>query len=254
MPFSTFTAGSFLSYLWRACGAHGLHSPFVYSLCRQVIQQADREHSAELDRVRNELLANRQVIDIIDFKSGKTRRATVGDVAKSALSQAKFMHMLRLLSNYLQAEVVLETGSSLGLNARSLAGSETVRQVVSIEGSEIIHQLARKTCEGSPKIELLSGNLYDLLEPTLVRYQPEVIFLDADHRSSAIQYCLDKIMTHCPQVRCVVIHDIYWSHDMAAGWHSVVANPAFTLTIDVFQAGLLFPRYPIQKQHFTLRF
>jgi len=252
--FSLFTAGSYLGYLWRAGGPHGLHSPFVFALYNQVIQKAARERSPELERVRTELRSSQQLIDVIDFKTAKTRRATVGDVATSSLSKLKFMHMLRLLCNYLQAEVVVETGSSLGLNARSLAGGETIRRVVSIEGSDIIHQLARKTCEGSPKIELLSGNLYDLLEPTLVRNQPDVIFLDADHRYGAVQFCLDKIMEHCPHVRCVVVHDIYWSPDMAAGWQSIVSNSAYSLTIDLFQAGLIFPRYPIVKQHFTLRF
>ncbi len=254
MPSISFTVGSYLRYLLRAGGSHGLHSPFVYALYNEIIRKSGKMHSPELSQLRKTLIQSNQLIDTIDFKTGKTRRAPIKDVANRSLSSMKFMHFLRLLSDYLQAETVLETGTSLGLNARSLALSETVQKVVSIEGSAIIHQLARKTCGEHPKIDLLLGDMYELLESTLERYQPDVVFLDADHRASAVQFCLDKILAHCPQVRCVVIHDIYWSPDMALGWRAIVADPRYTLTIDLFQAGLIFPRYPIEKQHFTLRF
>jgi predicted O-methyltransferase YrrM len=243
-----------LHYLLRAGGAHGLHSPFVYALYNEIIRKSGKKDDPELNQLRKALLQSNQLIDIIDFKTGKTTRKPVKDVANRSLSSRKFMHFLRLLTDYLHAETVLETGTSLGLNARSLAMSETVQKVVSIEGSAIIHQLARKVCGEHPKIDLLLGDMYELLESTLERYQPEVIFLDADHRASAVQFCLDKILSHCSQVRCVVVHDIFWSSDMAAEWKAIVNNPQYTLTIDIFQAGLIFPRYPIEKQHFTLRF
>jgi predicted O-methyltransferase YrrM len=235
-------------------GAHGLHSPFVFALNNKVVRKASHALPSKIEQLKSHLLRNDNVIDVIDFKSGKTKRSTIGGVARSSFSTPKFMDFLRLLTEHLGAAVVLETGTSLGLNALNLAESDLTKKVVSIEGSEIIYRLAERNCAANQKIELIHGDLYEQFASALVRYQPDMVFLDADHRSSAIQFCLEQIEIHCPNVKCIVIHDIYWSKDMAEGWNAVVENRAYPLTIDLFQAGLIFPSHPIVKQHFTLRF
>ncbi len=203
---------------------------------------------------RKEILEDSRVIDITDVKTGRSRRATIGDVAKRASSQPKFSNFLRLLCEQLEIKTVLETGTSLGINCQYLAEANCVEKVVSIEGSKIIHDLANKNVNRNPKIELLYGDIQSLLEMTIVKYQPELIFLDADHRSEAVHFCVEKIMQHVPDVKCIVIHDIYWSEDMTSGWKDILSNPNFKLTVDIFQAGLVFPNYPIEKQHFVLKF
>lgn len=226
----------------------------MFDLYNRVIKPSKRTPLPEIKQLRSLLISDDQLIDVVDFKTGKSKRTTVGAVAASSLSSLKFMNFLRLLTEYLKASVILETGTSLGLNAVSLSKSKSLNKVVSIEGSEIIHQLATRNCEKEPRIDLIQGDIYKLLGPTLSRYQPDVVFLDADHRASAIEFCLEQVMLHCPNVKCIVIHDIYWSPDMLAGWQSIVEDPKYSLTLDIFQAGLIFPNHPIVKQHFTLRF
>lgn len=238
----------------RAMGAHGLHSPFVFDLYNQVIKKCKNRLPAKLLEVKRRILENDQVIDVIDFKSGSARRSTVAVAAQKSISRERFMNFLRQLTDYLQVRAVLETGTSLGLNSLSLAESDSVEKVVSIEGSDIIHQLAKKNCQDNPKIHLVRGDLYEQLGPMLIRHQPQLIFLDADHRRSALEFCLEQISLHCLQVKCIVIHDIYWSKNMEEAWNDITSNPKYSLTIDLFQAGLIFPNHPIVKQHFTLRF
>ena len=115
-----------------------------------------------------------------------------------------------------------------------------------MEGSEIISRLASKTTQGTA-VEVVRGNIYERLEEHLVKHQPQVVFLDADHRKSSITYCMDRILTHCPKITCIVIHDIYWSQDMSEAWVDCLKNPDFTLTIDLFQAGIIFPNYSMEK-------
>jgi predicted O-methyltransferase YrrM len=231
-----------------------LHSPFVFELFNKVIKAATTELSPRSRELRRQLLRNDQSIDVTDFKTKKSRRATIASIAKSSLSSPKFMNMLRRLTDHIHASVVLETGTSLGLSVLHLAESTSADKIVSIEGSEILYRIAQRNCAVDPKVEIIHGDLYDQLGPSLIRYQPDIVFLDADHRSTAIQFCLDQIMMHCPAVKCIVIHDIYWSIDMATGWKNVIENGHYPLTIDLFEAGLIFPNHPIVKQHFTLRF
>lgn len=208
----------------------------------------------EIEEKRKTLLQNDDPIDVIDFKTGRTQLKTVGNVARTSLSQSKFSNFLRLLCDYLEIKTALETGASLGINSLYLSQGRTVEKVVSIEGSDIIYRLAKDTTSNSGNIQLLSGNLYDLFESTLVLHEPDLIFLDADHRKSAIDFCLDKIQQHCRNIKCIVIHDIYWSKDMASAWQEIIRSKSYNLTIDIFQAGIIFPNHPMEKQHFTLRF
>lgn len=191
---------------------------------------------------------------MVDFKTGRVKRSTVGHVASTSLSTPKFSNFLKLLCDYLQIETVLETGTSLGINALYLSKSESVKKVITIEGSEIIARLAKETINSEAKVQVITGNVHECLKQELVRHQPDLVFIDADHRGEIIQNTLETIVELCPNVKCVVLHDIYWSADMKNAWTSIIENEKYSLTIDIFQAGLIFPNHPIVKQHFTLRF
>ena len=249
-----FRAKSFFSYWIKAKGSHALHSPFLFELYNRAFKGAKDARILEIENVRKMLIQNEHLIDVVDFKTGRNRRSTVGDVARSSLSGPKFSSFLKLLCDELEINSVLETGTSLGINALYLSKGIHVKKVVSIEGSEIIHQLAKQTVSTSKNVLLTKGDLYKTFEPALVQHQPELVFLDADHRKSALDFCLDKIATHLTNCKCIVIHDIYWSSEMSEAWNEIIANEKYSLTVDIFQAGIIFPNQQMEKQHFTLRF
>lgn len=162
---------------------------------------------------------------------------------------------MHLLINELSVETVLETGTSLGINTLYL-GRTSAKKVVTLEASPIISELAKKEFGrlGESKIILEFGDITKTFEPSIVRHEPDLIFLDADHRGSTIKRQIEQIMKLPKQVVCIVIHDIYWSKDMRDVWKEFVSDDRFDLSVDIFQAGLLFPHKDIEKQQFTLRF
>ena len=249
-----FRAKSFFFYWIKAKGSHSLHSPFLFRLYDRAFKTAKNARILEIENDRKVLFQSDRIIDVVDFKTRRNRRSTIGDVARSSLSSSKFSSLLKLLCDELEIKSVLETGTSLGINALYLSRGIHVKKVVSIEGSEIIHQLAKQTVSESTNVLLKQGDLYKVFEPTLVQHQPELIFLDADHRKSAIEFCLEKIIGHLTNCKCIVIHDIYWSPEMTEAWTEIVSSPNYPLTIDIFQAGIIFPNQQMKKQHFMLRF
>ena len=255
LPTLLFRIKEYLNYRFRAVGPHSLHSPFVFQLYNETIKAATKGKLAPLEKLRGKLLKNDQLIEVANFKTGKVAMSTIASVAKSSLSTSRFSSFLALLVRFLQADSILETGTSLGLNSLYLASAKPGR-LTTIEGSQVIASLARKIFEQhqAATIRLVNGNLYTLLEEEIVRIHPDFYFLDADHRSSSIVFCLDLILRHTPEAKCIVIHDIYWSDDMKALWDELQDDPRFPLTIDLFDAGLLFPSLEMEKQHFTLRF
>lgn len=150
----------------------------------------------------------------------------------------------------------METGTSFGINALYMAGPSRVSKVVTVEASPIIASIAMKQFEKvfQDKIEIRQGTIQEVLESEVIKMKPELCFIDADHRSSAVGFCLETLMKHSPEIQCIIVHDIYWSADMLEAWNRIVQDPRFPLTVDLFQAGAIFPQLETPKQHFTIRF
>lgn len=246
----------YLKYLFRAVGPHSLHSPFLFELYNQVVKPSSHFRLGNVEKLRKELKADHQVIDLFDLKTKNSLRKTVSSVANSSLSTPKFSSFLFLLINYLKATKVLETGTSLGINSLYMAGPTSVKKVNTIEASPILASLAKKQFSKllQHKIEIKIGTVQDELESLIVKEQPEICFIDADHHSEAVKRCVDLIVKHNSNVKCIVIHDIYWSEDMYNGWKQLIESDQFDLTLDLFQAGIIFPTMSMPKQHFVLRF
>ena len=228
----------------------------MFNLYNHVIKPAKGFRIKNVEKLRQALKKDHRVIDLYDLKTKNSYRTTVSHLAKNSLSFSKFSSFLYLLLKYLKVERVLETGTSLGINALYLAGPESVKKVVTIEASPIVAKIAKEQFSKllQHKITSTEGTIQDVLEAQLVKEKPELCFLDADHRSEAILFCINKIIEHVPNVKCIVIHDIYWSRDMKYAWERIVKDYQFALTVDLFQAGLIFPNLEMSKQHFTLRF
>ncbi len=249
-----FRVSAFLKYQLRAVGVHSLHSPFLYDLFNQVIKPSRSFRNTQIEKERKLLRKNVNFLEVTDFKTNRFDLKTIGSITSSSLSKPRFSAFLYLLSKHLETTCGLETGTSLGITSCYL--SKACLSLVTIEGSNALSAIAKKNFEkfDCTNVRLVNGDLYQVLEPNIVKSQPDFYFLDADHRSNAIAFCIDLILKHTPNTKCIVVHDIYWSGDMANFWESLIGDPRFTLTVDLFQAGLLFPTLEMEKQHFTIRF
>ena len=248
-------AWSRIQYEYEALGAHGLHSPFVYQMYQDCIRKKRKSIYPPVENLRKLAKRSGKKISVTDFKSGLTRTKPVKQEARSSPSSPVFSAFLCRLLNYLGARSVLETGTSLGFNTLYLAQSE-VQEVWTIEGNPEIAQLAAAhfASLNSTKIHQVVGDLHETLPGTIAQAQPDVVFLDADHRSQAIFRCLDSLSDQLKEIKCIIIHDIYWSKDMTSCWQALVRDARFPLTIDLHQAGLLFPNMEMEKQHFRVKF
>ena len=245
---------SYLSYSFRAKGLHRIHSPFVYQLITRCIKMAAKTRFNDIEALRQDLRSNHELIEVADFKNQTSRIRRISRIAITSPTERKFSSFLYHLANYLNAESAMETGTSLGINTLYLAKSN-LKSVTTIERSQIMALLARNNISTiSKKIRVVNGDIYKVLEEEIARSKPDFYFLNADHRSSAIAFCIDLILRHTPRTKCVIIYDIYRSKDMKEIWQQLIQDPRFPLSIDLFQAGLIFPNVEMPKQHFTLYF
>lgn len=245
----------FLKYKCSSVNAHGLHSPFLFEFYNQVIADKENQHRTKISEIRKYVFGNNEVVDFIDPKTKVPNPINVGKWAKKVTSSKKFAAFLIRLIDFLTIETVLETGTATGINTACLSQS-TAKQVVSLEGSEDIFSIAERTINqfDCKNVKLVLGNVKDIFEPALDQYLPELIFLDADHRSATISFYLSAIDKMKTPPKCILIHDIYWSRDMHGAWDNIVKDKKYKLTIDLFECGIIFPDFPGEKQHYSLQF
>jgi predicted O-methyltransferase YrrM len=147
----------------------------------------------------------------------------------------------------------LETGTSLGINTLYLAKGINA-EVLSIEKNQHLKKYHQDTFKSKKNVEVIYGDLSEIFPEIVVKKHPELIFLDADHRSVSILNQLETIKANVHSVKAVVIHDIYWSRDMKDCWEQIVKSTHWNCTVDLFHAGIIFPKLQIPKQHFIIKF
>jgi predicted O-methyltransferase YrrM len=259
------TFWQYILYLLRAKDAHGLHSPFVFELYNDIIA-SDKWYYAfdTIEDYRDSLLTDTTKIQVTDLGAGSKRlhqpEKLVSDIARYSVSQPYVCQLLFKLVDYLQPQTLVELGTSLGINTLYMATPlPTTAHLYTLEGCPAISNIAQKTFDILPtaqkQIHLLQGNINDTL-PALLKTMPtlDMVFFDANHAAEpTLQYfdwCLAKAGTHS----LFVFDDIYWSKEMTKAWQQICQHPKATVTIDLFQVGLVFFRTEQPKQHFTLKF
>lgn len=250
----------FLVYRLKSFRLHGVHSPFVFNLYQNVIQHNGSYYAyGHIEKLRAELLQNNRQLEITDLGAGSkvnpTYRRRISDIAKVSAKPAKYAQLLFRLVNYFQPNQVLELGTSLGLTSAYLAGAQKRSTVFSFEGCPNLAQQAQLNW-GKLKlrnIQIIPGNIDQTLPAYLERTtHVDFVYFDGNHRyEPTMRYfwlCLEK---HT-EVSIFVFDDIYWSKEMEKAWQEICKHPAVTLSIDLFQVGLVFFRKQQPKQHFTL--
>lgn len=252
---------SAFKYVLRAQGAGLIHSPFVFEVYQH---DFDPKHIhfdfQELYHARQRLLSDTSVLQIQDFGAGSTTGAgterTVASIAKSAVKKAKYAELMYRLMNRHQPNSILEIGTSLGLTSLYLQKAVPKAKVVTLEGApelcKFSGQLFRE--QGCPDIEIVEGAFDQTLKQVASRHQWDVVFVDGNHREKATVDMTQMLLKHASPNALFVIDDIYWSKGMTAAWESLRRMPEFTLSIDLFEMGLLWRKLPMEKQHFVLRY
>jgi predicted O-methyltransferase YrrM len=259
---SFFTAINLLKYSKLKTNEHSIHSPFVFELYTRAIKTKKSFYAYEkVEGIRNELLQDQRILEVLDLgagsKSGTVKKRYVSDIAKKAAKSRKYGQLLFRLVDYFQPETVLELGTSLGISTIYLAIARSKSQVFTIEGSPEIRKIALENFEhyDLKNIHSFLGNFDEVLPEVLAKNRTlDFVFFDGNHRKNAtldyFRLCLEK----ADNKSIFVFDDIYWSKEMAEAWEIIKADPRVTVSIDIFQMGIVFFRKEQVKQHFVLSY
>ncbi len=242
----------------RHTGGFGIHSPFVYQFTGSVLSEKHYFYAfTKIEELRKHLEKDGRKIEIEDFGTGYNRHEEIKFIARHSVKSAKYGQLLFRIVNYFKFRNILELGTSLGVTTMYLAASSSAIDCVSVEGSSQLAEIAKSNFEkvGIKNIEVVCGNIDEVLEGVVSTHDNfDLVFIDANHRRESTLRYFDQLLPKVSKNTIIILDDIYWSDEMEEAWKIIKSNPKVTVTIDLFQLGIVFFNPDLYKKDYKMRY
>jgi predicted O-methyltransferase YrrM len=251
----------YTKYISKAKNRHGIHSPFVYQLLDEVIY--DKTNYPEYEQVestRHGLLNRKDEIEITDLGAGSTintsNRRKVADIAKNSAKGGKWGELLFRLAKHFQPETMVELGTSLGIGALYQSLGNSGGKLTTFEGCPNTAAIAREQfAKANVNPTIVEGNFDNTLQSFLDSTEKlDWAFIDGNHQQEPTIRYFEQCLAKCHNDSVLLFDDIYWSKGMAEAWQNIKADERVTVTLDLFQVGIVFLRKQQPKQDFVIRY
>jgi predicted O-methyltransferase YrrM len=216
---------------------------------------------AKIEEYRQELLKIRGTIPVEDHGAGSRRggerERRICDLVRHTAVSPKRGRLLARLADHLKPATMIELGTGPGIGSMYLAKANPGGRVHTCEGSPAIARLAEEGFEklGVGNIEVRRGLFAEMLPGLLNHPGPGLfVFIDGDHREEKLISYVSRILASERQDLVIVMDDIHWSGDMYRAWKRIINRPEISLSIELFNTGIVFVREKIQKDHFVVIF
>ena len=251
-------------YLVAASGkGHGIHSPFVFDFVTKVLNDSTKyEDYGKVENLRKRTLQDQTILSIEDHGAGSSssvsKQRTVSSIARHAVKSKKYAQLLYRMAKYYEPACVIELGTSLGLTTSYLSLARPGGNVVTMEGSGEVADVARQNFKilELENISLIEGN-FDYTLPTVLYKLTSVdfAFIDGNHRREPTENYFHWLLEKANASSIFIFDDIHWSDRMEQAWKNIKEHPAVRCSIDLFFVGIIFFRQEFkEKQHFRIRF
>jgi hypothetical protein len=199
---------------------HGIHSPFVFKF----------------------------VIDVLNDKRFFYTFETIESIVNTDLNDKKFNRLLFRIADYYQPKSILVIDETIGITTNYIALANTDASVYSYFCQANNFQKAKETATECNVHNCHFGN--DLLDAKHF----DLVYINAQNDLQLNNVLKQALPLLHPQ-SILVINNINSSKEIEAQWLQLQTHSSVTLTINLFQIGLVFFR-PENKiaQHFTIRF
>ena len=252
----------FLIYLFKAKDAHGIHPPFLFNLYKDVILKTSvSDKFLVIESLRKEMLRSTGTIEVLDYGAGskvnKGPERKIADIARSALTNPKYAALHYRLASHFKPAVIVELGTSLGINTLYLSMGNPDAKVYTFEGCPEIAALAKSNFKKAKanNITIVEGTFEKTLENQLSYLSTvDYVFIDGHHDRQATLAYFNIVLQHSNENTVIVLDDINWSPGMRAAWQEIKAKNKVKLAVDLYKWGIVFLSEKLTKQDFVLRF
>ena len=245
----------------HAVDDHSLHSPFLFEFYRNCLKwQLENNYDQTIEKYRKRLLRDSETIKLTDFGAKSTKRHSgerkIREIARGSLTQPKYSRVLRNIIEYFGFKNIVELGTSLGMNTAYLASAKVLPKIYSFEGDPSLAHRAYellRTMGFNERVTIIEGNIDETLQDQL----PEIVhlaFIDANHTYEATWRYYELIKERASDESVIVFDDIYWSKEMTQAWKAIISRKEVTISLDLYQLGIVFFNAELPKQNWKLEF
>ncbi|MFV0417452.1 MAG: class I SAM-dependent methyltransferase [Dysgonomonas sp.] len=215
-----------LLYKIRHHRGHGIHSPFVFNLVTRVIEEKTHYHAYE------------DVKFILDSMPAKYYHLN------------KYNKLYFRLANHFKSEKILEIGSGYGVNSLCLTASSANAECVCVEVSSEIYSKARSLYEKWNRKIILSrekqlpvlSEKQDCIFINLLNYN----FFPSDLNQYLVDLSYEKTI--------IIVEGIRTNKRCQMLWRSIMDIESRTVSLDLFNVGILFFDTKLYRWNYKISF
>ena len=208
----------------------------------------------EIEQERSRLLHDQNDVPPLDLGAGSQSKArTVAEIAQNALKRPRHARALAGLARHLDAVGVLELGTCLGITTAYLG--KHAASVTTIEGNPALAKHSEDVWQrlNVQNVTSIVGNFDDVL-PSLPLQQYDLVFIDGNHRGSALLQYVNELAPYLTEKGVIVCDDIHWSRDMESAWDKLIQENRWSLRVDFYEWGLLTANPSLAREFHRIRF
>jgi predicted O-methyltransferase YrrM len=250
---------AYIKYWLLSVDEHSLHSPFLYKFYSEIIQDKSKKPDQNIEAIRNQLLKDETILHIEEMGAGSrvssSNSRKLKQIAKHASTPLSFSLLLAKIIKQHEFDNIVELGTSLGSNTAYLALARPNVKVTTFEGSESIAKKAQQHFSqlNLTNIEVVIGNIDETLAPWIEQASKiDLAYLDANHRYDPTIRYFDLIIQKMNPEGIIVLDDIHWSKEMNQAWHALKNHASVSLSIDLFEGGILFLNQNLPREEYIL--
>ena len=215
-------------------GGHGVHSPFVFDLITNVIEEKRRFYCYEsLNSVRQQLKLNNEKITY------NNRKSTIKHILKKHCFSEREDKFLFRLANYFKPEIILVSGSDLGLAPLYVTSfsKDTCCLVYEPEPSvtSIAYRLIKKyACSPIYFCDCLSDCLSGKINFLNKGYAELIIW------NKISPDIFEKLLPFTNNDSVIVLSGIRSSSKDKKIWKDICSHSNVSVTVDLYNLGIVF--------------
>ena len=223
----------------------GVHSPFVYDLITNVIEETCGYYAYyDISLVRLQLLQNEQFIQY------RGKRTTVKRALKQYGISTKEGEFLFRIANHYKPRTILSVGSSMGFAPLYLTRYDSTVQCVTLECEQDLADITTHFLnkEKNPALSIKTGAYHALLPKSIEQIQRiDCVFIGKDVGVYDWDTTFEQCKSFIHDATFFVLAGIRSSTEKQNYWMQFRQHPSVTVAIDLFDLGLLFFQPKLHK-------
>ncbi|MCX7953574.1 MAG: class I SAM-dependent methyltransferase [Bacteroidales bacterium] len=255
---------NFIKYLLtsRHRKGHGIHSPYIYHLIKNVFLYNQKKYQLKLvPRRFKEIIQKYSTVEHLDFGAkGKGTKYLINVKKKYKYISVpiKYGKILSNLITYFNCKNILELGTGLGISSSYMALLNNRSTITTVDASTEFIKIAQELWKKLRinNINVINKTFNEAINEIIKTNDfIDMLFIDGNHKKDALLSYYYKLKPKFNKNTIVVIDDIYWSKEMHEAWNIIKNDPDVSLSIDIFRMGLIFFTDKIFfKQHYKIRY